>query len=947
MDGEARQEASRWVIAHKEPVLHPGPLGQSAGWPGASVPGLAGDMKGSFLAVPMTVGDEVLGAVALQHDSIVRAYGPYERDLLSTAAAHAAMALRNARLFQLSETVQFDLYGLVESSRLFNASLDLETVSGTVTERMVAATPYHHAALYLGHEDVHSLDLLACWPAETTLNATSMPVRIADVVHQVLEAHPVEPKVVDVVQDGLSVTVLPMLVQKEAIGLAVLWSESPVLIDGRHLQLLQGMVNQAATAVHNALTHRQTDVTLRERLVELSAIEVISRRMSASLEIDQVIDDVLAAAMSTTGAQAGTFLVPGDGGGFRVLARMADDNVQWATPSAQQAWNDAACQAVEEGNALRVSHIPIEMDETNVSCSALFVPVLRASGPIGLFVLEDTRPEGFTESHARFVRMLAEHGAIAIENARLFAERRRQIELLIAMRGLSLRLLSAQDLDDLARAVVHTTAIITQAPVENAKLYLRKNRDAPLLMVLPEGTHVAPGEIARRVAESGEAYYAMEPHSLRVDAALAEVPAENITVCLPIQRGGENQGVLEVTFPNDHHYTAEETQALALLTNQVAVAIDNMRLTDAIKAGRDRLQAILDSTREGMLLFDLQGRLIHFNAEAERMLSRSLRQRLGESVYKWIRTGDDIVGLEKTGLSSDELRVHIRELIADPISTTHRQFPQIQHGESRMIDEIGLPVRTQQGVVSGWLLVWRDITDAYRFDTLRDDLTHMIVHDLRTPLSSIISSLNMVREMSRFDALDVESLDSTLEITVQSAESMLRMVQSLLDIARLEQAHVDLDRDICSLAVAVDAACAAVLPQMSSAGVILEIDVPDNLPDVVIDRDQIQRILINLLDNAVRYTPDGGAISVAATFSDECEMITLSVTDDGPGIPVEARARVFDKFSQLEGDARPDHRGMGLGLAFCKLAVEAHGGVIWVDDAPNHGAAFHFTLPVV
>lgn len=222
----------------------------------------------------------------------------------------------------------------------------------------------------------------------------------------------------------------------------------------------------------------------------------------------------------------------------------------------------------------------------------------------------------------------------------------------------------------------------------------------------------------------------------------------------------------------------------------------------------------------------------------------------------------------------------------------------------------------------------------------------MIVHDLRSPLTAIISSLTLLDDLLSEESLDRETLQEVVSIASVSSESMLRLVESLLDIARLEQNRVALDLSVCRLRDVVDGAYTLVLSLALEAAITIETNVPDDLPPVSIDITQIQRVLVNLLDNALRHTPYGGKVAVEVERMPADNTLCVTVADSGPGIPPEGRAVVFEKFSQLDQTVLRGHKGSGLGLTFCKLVVEAHGGQIWVEDAPLGGAAFRFTLPL-
>lgn len=225
---------------------------------------------------------------------------------------------------------------------------------------------------------------------------------------------------------------------------------------------------------------------------------------------------------------------------------------------------------------------------------------------------------------------------------------------------------------------------------------------------------------------------------------------------------------------------------------------------------------------------------------------------------------------------------------------------------------------------------------------VRQETSDLIVHDLRNPLGIIYGVLNMFEMVLPEDVLhDNREL---LDLATTGCERMQRLVDSLLDVAKLETGEMALNLSSTNLRPVVE----EVAHRQSLAAKIRKIDVEtaisDDLPPVLVDRDQIDRVLTNLLDNAMKYTPEQGRIILAAQADQD--QIVVSVTDSGPGIPPDERERIFERFAQVTG-SRPIRRGFGLGLTFCKLAVEAHGGQIWVEPGPGGvGSRFIFTLPV-
>ena len=216
----------------------------------------------------------------------------------------------------------------------------------------------------------------------------------------------------------------------------------------------------------------------------------------------------------------------------------------------------------------------------------------------------------------------------------------------------------------------------------------------------------------------------------------------------------------------------------------------------------------------------------------------------------------------------------------------------------------------------------------------------MVFHDLRSPLANIISSLDILSGL--VNAKENETIESILGIAANSTTRIERLVNSLLDINRLESGQEIVDQNIVFLNKLTAEAVKEVIPIAESRRQQVSSLMPDDLPPVWVDKDMILRVLLNLLENAAKFTPSGGRITADASQQDG--WITVSIEDNGPGIPVLERERIFDKFTRLRGTHKPG--GLGIGLAFCKMAVEGHGGQIWVESQNNVGTTFFFTLPM-
>ncbi|MBN2547785.1 MAG: cyclic nucleotide-binding domain-containing protein [Anaerolineales bacterium] len=224
---------------------------------------------------------------------------------------------------------------------------------------------------------------------------------------------------------------------------------------------------------------------------------------------------------------------------------------------------------------------------------------------------------------------------------------------------------------------------------------------------------------------------------------------------------------------------------------------------------------------------------------------------------------------------------------------------------------------------------------------LRDETSELIIHDLRNPLNTITIALKMLSVMLPEEAL-IANRD-ILDVAKANLERMQRLVDSLLEVSRIESGQAQFVLSEFSLKELIE----EVLERVSIVerkGIRLSAAISADLPPLTADRERIERVLVNLLDNALKYTPDNGSITLAAQVQDD--EIQVSVTDTGPGIPPEDRQRIFERFAQGMGE-KPRRRGFGLGLAYCRLAVERHGGRIWVEPGDNNlGSRFVFTLPL-
>lgn len=224
-------------------------------------------------------------------------------------------------------------------------------------------------------------------------------------------------------------------------------------------------------------------------------------------------------------------------------------------------------------------------------------------------------------------------------------------------------------------------------------------------------------------------------------------------------------------------------------------------------------------------------------------------------------------------------------------------------------------------------------------EKLRDDLTHMIIHDLRTPLTSLLSGMQTVPMLGDLNAEQTEMVG----MSVEGGQTLLGMINDLLDVGKMEAGQMALDRSSLELAQVLNAAVAQVHVLAREKGVRLIARFAPSAAPIVADEEKVRRVLVNLLGNALKFTPKGGQITLETQEQDGITL--LRVRDTGEGIPLSEQGRIFNKFGQVESRKGGRKMSTGLGLTFCKLVVEAHGGAIGVESVPGEGSTFWFTLP--
>jgi PAS domain S-box-containing protein len=362
---------------------------------------------------------------------------------------------------------------------------------------------------------------------------------------------------------------------------------------------------------------------------------------------------------------------------------------------------------------------------------------------------------------------------------------------------------------------------------------------------------------------------------------------------------------------------------------------------------RIELKTIQQSLRDGVLTLDLSHQVTAANQALCLMLGVEEEELLGK---------DCLVALgESLGACTQEV---LEGAIAGNGGEGQDAEIRSRSGETIPVAISALPLRDYLGVMVGGVCLFQDITrrkevemlyeQMRALDKVKNDLTHMIVHDLRTPLTSLLTGLMTLQGSPSLNEMENE----LLTISVSGGHTLLGMINDLLDISKMEDGSLSLEKSSVSLSEITQEAFQQVNSLVEEKMLTLQAQIPPEISAgmppaslLCADADKIRRVLVNLLGNAIKFTPRSGLITVSASLSPDQESVVVSVRDTGEGIPREAFARIFEKFGQVETRTAGRTMSTGLGLTFCKLVVEAHGGRIWVESERGEGSTFFFTLP--
>jgi two-component system, OmpR family, phosphate regulon sensor histidine kinase PhoR len=335
---------------------------------------------------------------------------------------------------------------------------------------------------------------------------------------------------------------------------------------------------------------------------------------------------------------------------------------------------------------------------------------------------------------------------------------------------------------------------------------------------------------------------------------------------------------------------------------------------------KDRLNTVLHALTDGVLIVNRHGEVRLLNPAAEKLLHIRADHALNRTVTQAVRD-HRIVEVYSRCLQSGQEEVALLELEG-----------------GRVLRVVATPYL--KGRQRGHVLILQDLTRLHQLQTVRHDFISNISHELRTPLASLRALVDTLADGALEDPPAAQRFLQRMEVEV---DALTQMVEELFELARIESGQTPFRLRTLPSADAIGLGAERLRPQVERANIALQIDLPDDLPEVVVDPDRVQQVVTNLVHNAIKFTPTGGTIRVSAGTETNPDEVLVKVQDTGAGIAPDDLPRIFERF--YKADRARSGGGAGLGLAIAKHIVQAHGGRIWVESTLGKGSAFYFTLP--
>lgn len=565
--------------------------------------------------------------------------------------------------------------------------------------------------------------------------------------------------------------------------------------------------------------------------------------------------------------------------------------------------------------------------------AAVCVPLMARNKMVGALTIVHSLPGAFGPEHLELAQAIADQASIAVLNARLYSDSTRQTRIMTALAEGAATFGGSLDLQDVWERILNRS--IQTLQVETAALGMLDESAGQIVFRAASGQNAANIVGQKLARDKGLVAEVLEKgRTILIDkasedpryAAFDRLEGVEIRAIMlsPIQSQGKVIALLALINPAGKHFDPDAAIVMQGLGGLAGATIRNAQLFEQLQKAQQHYLELFEESIDLVLVTDWEGQITETNRQAAVVTGFTPEHMRGMTIGQLHR-----VDWEKVGKGFAALRRHAAVNYESTLETAD--------GRGVTVEVHARPIEFPASDSILWTM--HDLTERKELDELRQNLIAMMYHDLRSPLSNLVSSLDLLRGM----LADDPDARSTLQIAEHSTERMNRLVNTLLDVSRLEAGHRITSAAVNRPEDLVQAAVNDASPSAEARQHRIHSTCPTGMPELWVDGDMIRRVLTNLLENAIKFSKAGTEVEIGAQAEDG--KMRFWVQDQGPGIPAIDQQRIFEKFARLSS-ASTSQTGLGLGLAFCQLAVQAHGGTIRVESREGAGSKFVVDLPL-
>jgi len=903
----------------------------------------------SLAAVPLQDGDQPVGVLTLVALT-AHAYGDEERILLRGLSPLAALTVQKAAIFETTARRAARVAIVNRISRAVSGTLHLEDLTRVVFKEIEAAFELDAFFLALYDEDEEELDYCLQIDGDTTAPRERRPLGEGLTAAVIRGKKPLLVRDFAAEQDSLPPAELwgtmevpgswlgvPMHVGDRTLGVISVQAYRTQVYDGLDQELLTDIAAQVAVGLKNTQLYERTS----RRLAQCQVLREVMLAAASTLDFDLVLDRTIEALHTTVGAESLGFAIP-------------DEEQRWLEvhpsqigypPEAEKValeLDQSVCGRVFlTGEPMVINDVhqaPFYYEALTETRSELAVPVTVHGEAAGILNVESSHPNAFTDEDLDFYTTIASQLSVALENARLFEAERRQRRQTEALEEAAAVLSGTLNLDRVLDRILQQVERVV--PGDAFNIVLIKDDDRAEVVgrrgyVVEEwgvpSLSVSDYPFLLQMIETGKPVVvpdtAAEPHWVQEEG---QEPWKSY-VGAPIKVGGVVVGFLNVNSTEPGAFNDQHGQGLQAFAHHAAAAIENAQLyeelhryadalerrveerTSQVRSQYAQLETILDSTTDGIILADPDGELVLANPVARKWLSQELSPREADQLR------DAVKALAARAEEKPEV---VLELTGLDLQLTAAPVEKPTDNEARAVVAI------------------HDVSHLKTLNRMKSRFVSNVSHELRTPIATIKLLAHLMNEQP-------EKWQEYLEPLIREAEHQAKLVRDILEMSRVDAGRLEIHVEPTNLNDLVGIALDKYKNQTESRGLNLEHALAEPDPIAMADSRWLMQVLDNLLSNAVRYTPEGGTISVTThrEVSSGRAWATVTVADTGIGIPEDELPYVFDRFFRGERPQMMQVSGTGLGLAILKEIVELHGGQVTVESTVDEGSSFTVWLP--